>query len=85
MENSTRVELPILESSKILLKHHTIGDLQKTYSNLLFVKYIYKDPEDGKLKGANPLGKLPLVANSFITIAGKFDDILVFTNDLVDS
>lgn len=85
MENSTRVEMPILSSSRLLSTHKTIGDLKRTYPNLLFVKYIYKDPEDGKLKGANPIDKLPLVADSYITVAGMFDDIINFSNDLVKS
>ncbi len=85
MEDSTKVEMPILSSSKLLSIHNTIGDLKKTYPNLLFVKYIYKDPEDGKIKGANPIDTLPLVKDSYITVAGMFDDIINFSNDLVES
>ena len=78
-----RVEFPISDSSKIIResKLKTIGDLRKKYSDLRFVKYIYLDPKDNKLKGDNPPDNLPVVSDSYITIAGEAKDIIEFITD----
>ena len=82
MGASIKVELPIPNNSKFLSKYKSIGDLKSNYKGLLFVKYIYLDPEDNKLKGANPPDFLPLVPNAYLTIAGSIDDIIQFSSDL---
>ena len=85
MINLIKVEIPVPTSSKFLNSYKTIGDLRKIYPNLEFIKYIYLDPTDGKMKGANPPDDLPLVPNAYITIAGEFDEVIKFTKDLVAS
>lgn len=81
MPDTIRVELPLRAPSKILNSFKTIGDLNKEYSPLLFVKYIYVDPQDRKMKGANPHNELPLVENAYITVVGSYEDVIKFTTD----
>ena len=82
MLNTIRVELPLRAPSKILNSFKTIGDLNKEYANRLhFVKYIYVDPKDGKMKGANPPNELPLVENAYITIVGSYEEVIKFTTE----
>lgn len=74
-----RVEFKIVPNSKLLSQFKTIGDLKKKYNSLEFVKYIYIDPADNKLKGVNPPKETPLVANSYITISGDLKAITEFS------
>ena len=84
MELPIRAELPIFRNSRILANCKTIGDLKRTYCNLRFVKYIYRDPADSKLKSANPPEELPLVPDSYITVIGEIDDISKFAEDATE-
>ena len=52
------------------------------YPKLRFVKYIYLDPSDNKLKGVNPPGITPLVKNSYITFVGEYGEVIRFVTDL---
>ena len=79
--SSIRVELPISSLSNLVSKHKTIGDLKKTYPKLSFIKYIYLDPVDQKMKGANPPDDLPIVADAYITVVGELEDIIKFATD----
>jgi len=81
-QKNVRVEMPIPENSKILAHFKTIGDLKKRFNQLMFVKYIYLDPIDNQLKGANPPNELPLVANAYITVAGEYNRIIEFSKQL---
>jgi len=84
METNARVELPINSNCKVLRDFKLIGDLKKTYGDkLTFVKYIYLDPVDKKLKGANPPDNLPLVKDAYITVVGEMKAIMEFSKDLV--
>jgi len=73
----TRVEFPI-SSEKLVSKYRTMGDLKKAYPKLKFVKYIYIDPNDNKLKGTNPPDEVPLVNGAYLTVMGTFKDISKF-------
>lgn len=84
MELSIMAEMPIPEHSNIL-KFETIGKLRNAYPKLKITKYLYIDPKDGKLKGANPPNELPLVADAYITVAGSLEDIKKFSEDLVNT
>lgn len=81
MNEIARVELPISASSKIITRYKTMGDLHKNYPKLQFVKYIYLDPADNKLKGVNPPPNIPVIAGSYITVAGQLKDIIKFAED----
>lgn len=83
MEN-IRVEMPIGEKSKIFSSYKTIGDLKKKYPKLFFVKYIYVDPIDNRMKGTNPPNDTPIVAGAYITVAGELNDIINFARDAVN-
>ena len=83
MGSITRVEIPLKAPSKIFSKFRVIGDLIKNYPNLKFVKYIFLDPLDNKMKASNPKNDLPLVENAYITFIGEDKDIIKFTNDAV--
>jgi hypothetical protein len=78
VDEITKVELPLRAPSKLLNLYSTIGELKRAYPDLQVVKYIYRDPLDGALKGANPPDGLPLVANSYITVAGFLSKIIKF-------
>lgn len=78
MEDIIRVELPLKSPSAILSNYKTIGELKENFPNIKFVKYIYVDPLDKKLKGANPPNELPLVEDAYITVAGSYDDVIEF-------
>ena len=54
MDDMMRVELPLRAPSKILSSCKTIGELTSAYPKIRIHKYIYLDPKDNKLKGANP-------------------------------
>ena len=84
MDDIMRVEMPLRASSKILSSYNTIKDLKKNYPKLCFVKYIYLDPVVKKLKGANPPDNLPLVADSYLTVSGKLEDIIKFSKDATE-
>ena|GEM_PF-2246173 len=77
-----RVELPIRAPSRILSDFRTIGELKKAFPSLDFVKYIYRDPKDQQLKGANPPDNLPIVENAYITVSGNIGDIVSFTKEV---
>jgi len=79
--SSIRVELPLTSNSKIVSKFNTIGDLKKAYPQIEFIKYIYVDPKDNVMKGANPPNNLPVVPNAYITIIGDTDDVIQFVKD----
>lgn len=81
MGDVLRVEMPLRESSKLFSSCKTIGDLEKKYSKLNFVKYIYLDPKDNKLKGTNPPSSIPLIPNSYITVMGEIDEVIKFTKE----
>ena len=81
MSSSIRVELPISPSSRVMSECKTIGDLKKAYNTLHFVKYIYLDPTDNKLKGINPPDDVPVVPGAYITVIGDIDDIIRFVVD----
>ena len=84
MESSTiRVEMPIQDKSPVLSRFRTIGDLKKEFSNLKFCKYIFLDPKDEQIKGANPPNELPLVPNAYITVIGEFGEVIKFSKELV--
>ena len=85
MNETIRVEMPIKQNSIVITKYKTIGNLRTKYSELLFVKYIFLDPVDNKLKGVNPPNEIPLVANAYLTVAGNFDDIIKLSKELVSS
>ncbi len=79
MTEIIRVELPLRSPSELLDNFKTIGDLKNAFPDLNFVKYIYIDPTDKKMKGANPPDSLPLVADAYITVTGDVDDVIKFT------
>jgi len=81
MESGIRVEIPLKAPSILFDRYKTIGELKEPYPNLSFVKYIYLDPIDNKLKGANPPNELPLVENAYLTIVGTFGDVIKFVKD----
>ena len=82
MSESTRVEFPLTEKSKLFSTCKTIGDVRKAYPSLGFVKYIYKDPRDNnKLKGAQPADEILLVDKASITIVGDMSHIIQFSED----
>jgi len=85
MSKSIRVEMPISQNSIVISRDKTIGNLKTKYNELLFVKYIFLDPVDNKLKGVNPPDEIPLVANAYLTVAGNFDDIIKLSKELVSS
>ena len=85
MDKSIRVEMPIKQNSLVISKYKTIGALKQRYNNLLFVKYIFLDPKDNKLKGINPKEEIPLVANAYLTVAGDFNEIIELSKELVSS
>ena len=85
MSETIRVEMPIKQNSIVISKYKTIGGLKKIYKNLFFVKYIYLDPQDNKLKGVNPPNEIPLVDNAYLTVMGNFDDIIELSKELVSS
>ncbi len=82
MDKSIRVEMPIKQNSIVISKYKTIGGLKKKYKNLFFIKYIFLDPKDNKLKGVNPPEEFPLVANAYLTVAGNFDEIIKLSKEL---
>lgn len=79
MSDNISLEMPLRESCEILSKFHTIGELRNAYPSLRFVKYMYIDPKDGKLKGTNPPNELPLVKDSYIMINGPMKEVYNFT------
>ena len=81
MDSSIRVELPIANPSNVLSECKTMADLRGRYPTLHFAKYIYLDPADNKLKGANPPNDLPVVADAYITVIGNIDEIIRFATD----
>jgi len=85
MSESNRVEMPIPQNSSVISNHKTIGSLKNKYSKLFFVKYIFLDPVDNKLKGVNPPDETPLVANAYLTVMGNFDDIIKLSEEVVSS
>lgn len=78
MEDIIRVELPLKSPSTLLSNYKTIGEVRNRFPNIKFVKYIYVDPLDKKMKGANPPDDLPLVEGAYITIVGSYDDVIEF-------
>jgi len=85
MQANIRVDLQLLASSHLLSAYSTIGDLREHYPDLSFVKYIYLDPSEKKLKGKNPDSGLPLVADSHLTVTGQIDKIEQFVADATES
>lgn len=85
MDKAIRVEMPIKQNSIVISKYKTIGALEEKYKTLLFVKYIFLDPQDNKLKGVNPPKEIPLVANAYLTVVGNFDDIISLSEEIVSS
>lgn len=81
-QKNIRVEMPIHRDSKVLINFKTIGDLKKEFKDLRFCKYIFLDPSDNQLKGANPPDNLPLVPNAYITVAGEFSEVIRFSREL---
>ncbi|MBI1935706.1 hypothetical protein HYS31_04665 [Candidatus Woesearchaeota archaeon] len=79
MSENISLEMPLRESCDVLSKFKTIGDLRNAYPNLRFVKYMYIDPNDNRLKGTNPANNLLLVKDSYITVNGPLNDIHKFT------
>lgn len=79
MDDTIRVELPLRSPSKVLKEYKTIGELKKAFPKLVLHKYIYLDPNDNKLKGANPSDSLPVVENAYITFVGSYEDVIEFT------
>jgi len=77
-----RVEFPIADSAKIFSSCSTIGELKNKYKDLSIIKYIYRDPKDGKLKGVNPPNNIPLVPEAYITVVGEIDDIIALSEEL---
>ena len=82
MINTIRVELPIPKNSKLLNSCKTIGNLEEKYPNTEFMKYIYLDPNDHKLKGTNPPNNTLLVADAYITVSGSAEDVEKFVKDV---
>ena len=80
VEEVTRVELPLIPTSK-LLAYKTIGKLKEVYPDLNFVKYIYFDETEQALKGVNPPDLTPLVPNAYITVIGEMSKIIKFAED----
>lgn len=76
--NVMRVELQIAQNSELVNAYQTIGDLKQAFPDLQFVKYIYLDPKDKKLKGINPPNQTPIVSEAYITVAGNLEDIIKF-------
>lgn len=85
MDKSIRVEMPIKQNSIVISRYKTIGALKEKYKNLFFVKYIFLDPVDNKLKGVNPPKEIPLVANAYLTVVGDFDEIIQLSEEIVSS
>ena len=83
MVDTIRVELPLEARSNLLSKYQTVGQLRCGFPKLNFVKYIYTDPIDKKIKGANPPDNLSIVANAYITIMGEMKEVIKFTNEAV--
>ncbi|MDO8511387.1 MAG: hypothetical protein Q7S55_04435 [Nanoarchaeota archaeon] len=81
IQETIKVELPLLNQSRILTTYKFIGELKKAYPTIQFVKYIYRDPTDGALKGVNPPNEIPLVENAYITIAGTYEEVIKFTRE----
>ena len=81
MSDNISLEMPLRETCNILSNCKTIGDLREKYPSLRFVKYMYVDPVDNKLKGTNPPKELPLVKDSYITVNGPMNDVYKFTLD----
>jgi hypothetical protein len=77
MGETTRVELPLVAHSKVL-SYKTLGNLKAAFPSLSFVKYIYRDPIDGALKGQNPPDDLLLFPNAYITVVGEMSNIIKF-------
>lgn len=80
-EGSIRVEFQILQGARLLSKIKTMRELKSKYPKLFFLKYIYTDPVDGLLKGANPPKELPLVPNAYITVSGTIPEIERFAKE----
>jgi len=76
--SAVRVELQIVDKSKLLSRFKVIGELKKHFLNLAFVRYIYFDKTDNKIKGVNPPDVTPLVAEAYITVNGKLEDVIKF-------
>lgn len=74
-----RVEFQIAQNAKLISVCRTVGELKKKYKSLEFVKYIYRDPVDDKLKGINPPSDVPLVAKAYLTVAGDLKTIIELT------
>lgn len=84
MTDIARVELPLRAPSRVLSRCKTIKDLRETYPSIRFVKYTYLDPEDKKLRGANPPNDLPLLKDSYITVSGNMTEIIKFSEDATE-
>jgi len=85
MTNPIRVEMPIRNDSIVIKKYKTLGNLREKHKELFFVKYIFLDPKDNKLKGVNPLDECPLVPDAYLTVSGNFDDVIKLSEELVIS
>ena len=81
MDESIRVELPLGKKAKLFSTCKSIGDLKKMFPKIQVLKYIYVDPVDNKLKGANPPDELPLVEGAYISIIGSYDDVIEFMQE----
>jgi len=79
MDKIIRVELPLRSPSKILNQFRTIGEMAIAFPAIKFLKYIFVDPVDNLLKGANPLDNMPVVVNAYITVSGDIDEVIKFT------
>jgi hypothetical protein len=82
---SIRVEMPINQNSIVISKYKTIGKLKEAYKDIFFVKYIFKDPSDNKLKGVNPPDNIPLVSNAYLTVMGDMQKIIKLSEEIVTS
>lgn len=75
--------MPIKSNSIVIKRYKTLGNLRKEHKELFFVKYIFLDPKDNKLKGINPPDECPLVPNAYLTVSGDFDNVIKLSEELV--